>query len=112
MRTLSTAPDQKWTGARASDDFIRTHSHTARAIDPRLPTAALGGYDRFMRRADVIAQISARREELTKQFGVRSLALFGSVARDEATPDSDVDLLVEFKGPTTFDAHMGLRFQR
>ena len=61
-----------------------------------------------MRRADVIARISATREELTKQFGVRSLALFGSVARDEARPDSDVDVLVEFEGPTTFDAHMGL----
>lgn len=42
------------------------------------------------------------------QFGVRSLALFGSVARDEARPDSDVDVLVEFEGPTTFDGHMGL----
>jgi len=29
-------------------------------------------------------------------LGVRSLALFGSVARDQAGPDSDVDLLVEF----------------
>jgi predicted nucleotidyltransferase len=42
------------------------------------------------------------------RFGVRSLALFGSVARDEARPDSDVDVLVEFDGPTTFDRHMGL----
>jgi predicted nucleotidyltransferase len=61
-----------------------------------------------MRRADVIARISAVREELTSQFGVSSLALFGSVARDEGRPDSDVDVLVEFEGPTTFDAHMGL----
>ena len=29
-------------------------------------------------------------------MGVASLALFGSVARDEGSPDSDVDLLVEF----------------
>ena len=70
--------------------------------------AAVRGYDPFMRRADAIALISARREEITRQFGVRSLALFGSVARDEARPDSDVDVLVEFEGPTTFDAHMGL----
>lgn len=34
-----------------------------------------------------------------KQFGVKSLILFGSVARDEARPDSDVDLLVEFDCP-------------
>jgi len=61
-----------------------------------------------MRRADVIAAIAARREEIARRFGVRSLSLFGSVARDEARPDSDVDLVVEFEGPTTFDAHMGL----
>ena len=31
-------------------------------------------------------------------MGVRSLSIFGSVARDEAGPESDVDLLVEFDG--------------
>ena len=31
--------------------------------------------------------------------GVKSLALFGSVARDEAGPESDIDLLVEFSRP-------------
>lgn len=61
-----------------------------------------------MRRAEVIAAISAHREDIARRFGVRSLSLFGSVARDEAGPDSDVDLVVEFEGPTTFDGHMGL----
>ncbi len=36
---------------------------------------------------------------LAGRFGVRSLALFGSVARGEATAESDVDLLVEFDRP-------------
>ncbi len=61
-----------------------------------------------MRRAQVIALATARRDEIVQRFGVRSLALFGSVARDEGRPDSDVDFLVEFEGPTTFDRHMGL----
>jgi predicted nucleotidyltransferase len=61
-----------------------------------------------MRRDDVASRVSARRDEIVERFGVRSLSLFGSVARDEAGPDSDVDVLVEFIGPTTFDAHMGL----
>jgi predicted nucleotidyltransferase len=52
--------------------------------------------------------IAAHRDETVDRFGVRSLSLFGSVARDEARPDSDVDLLVDFDGPTTFDGHMGL----
>lgn len=34
-----------------------------------------------------------------KDLGIRSLALFGSFARDEAGPDSDIDLLVEFDHP-------------
>ena len=49
-----------------------------------------------MRRDDVLAILAAHRDELHEQFGVKSLALFGSVARDEAGPESDVDLLVEF----------------
>jgi predicted nucleotidyltransferase len=45
-----------------------------------------------------------------KDLGVRSLALFGSVARDEATPTSDVDILVEFEPPITFDRYMDVKF--
>lgn len=61
-----------------------------------------------MRRAEVVALLSERSLEIAERFGVRSLSLFGSTARDEAGPDSDVDVLVEFAGPVTFDAHMGL----
>jgi uncharacterized protein len=39
-----------------------------------------------------------------RALGVERLALFGSVLRDEARPDSDVDLLVKFvPGAKTFD---------
>jgi predicted nucleotidyltransferase len=48
-----------------------------------------------MRRDEALAILTAHQEEL-KEYGVKSLAIFGSVARDEARPDSDVDLLVEF----------------
>ena len=41
------------------------------------------------------------------RLGVRRLALLGSVLRDEAGPDSDVDVLVEFlPGEKTFDRFM------
>ena len=49
-----------------------------------------------MKRHEVIAVLSARKGELRQRFAVKSLALFGSVARDEMTETSDVDLLVEF----------------
>ena len=48
-----------------------------------------------MKRDEVLAILAAHREALQRR-GVKSLTLFGSVARDEARPDSDVDLLVEF----------------
>ena len=35
---------------------------------------------------------------------------FGSVARDEATPSSDIDILVEFEPPITFDRYMDVKF--
>lgn len=53
------------------------------------------------RRDEVLAIIAAHREKL-QAMGVKSLELFGSVARDEATPDSDVDFLVEFDRPVGY----------
>ena len=39
----------------------------------------------------IIETLTQHREELSA-LGVKSLALFGSVARDQAGPDSDIDL--------------------
>lgn len=64
-----------------------------------------------MRRAEVVRTLTEHRNELRTQFGVSSLALFGSVARDEATAASDVDVLVEFEAPPGFDGYMGLKFR-
>ena len=49
-----------------------------------------------MGRDDVLARLKAHHEEI-EGFGVESLRLFGSVAREEASADSDVDLLVKFR---------------
>ncbi len=51
-----------------------------------------------MTRDDIIQILTDRRAEL-QRLGVRSLALFGSAARGEATEASDIDLLVEFSTP-------------
>lgn len=62
-----------------------------------------------MNRAEILALLHAQRAELARRFGARSLALFGSAARDEMRPDSDVDLLVDFDGPATFDGYFSLK---
>jgi hypothetical protein len=51
-----------------------------------------------MKRDEVLAIVKAHQVRL-QELGVKSLELFGSVARDEARPDSDVDFLVEFSKP-------------
>jgi hypothetical protein len=51
-----------------------------------------------MKRDEVLAILTAHREQL-QNLGVTSLNLFGSVARDEADANSDVDFLVEFNRP-------------
>ena len=55
-----------------------------------------------MKSKEVIQTLKNQKEDLAKEFGVKSLQLFGSVARDEATSSSDVDLLVEFNRPTGY----------
>ena len=55
-----------------------------------------------MKSKEVIQILRTQKEKLAKEFGVKSLQLFGSVARDEATSSSDVDLLVEFNRPTGY----------
>jgi uncharacterized protein len=52
-----------------------------------------------MRRPDILDRLTANRSELEAR-GVKSVALFGSAVRGEATDTSDVDLLVEFDQPT------------
>ena len=44
-------------------------------------------------------------------LGVLRLAIFGSVARNEAKAGSDVDLLVEFEPPLSFDRYMDTKFR-
>jgi hypothetical protein len=55
-------------------------------------------------REEVLAGLGAAKPELQKRFPVRTLALFGSYARNQQTEQSDVDILVEV------DPSIGLGF--
>ena len=55
-----------------------------------------------MQREQVLKLLEAKQEMLHTEYGVQSLSLFGSVARNEARTESDIDLLVEFNRPTGY----------
>lgn len=61
-----------------------------------------------MNRDTVLRLLNEHLVEVRERYGARRLALFGSAARDELRDDSDIDVLVEFDGPATFDGYFGL----
>lgn len=58
---------------------------------------------------DEVLTILRQHWAILKSLGVRSLSIFGSIARDEARSDSDVDVLVDFEPPITFDRYMDVK---
>ncbi len=58
-----------------------------------------------------ILALVERNKDKVKSLGVKRLGLFGSFVRGEQRPDSDIDVLVEFRsGKKTFDNFMQLSF--
>jgi uncharacterized protein len=62
-----------------------------------------------MTRRAILDRLGAEAPGLRKKYGVRSLAVFGSMARGDDREGSDVDILVTFEGRATFDNFMGLK---
>ncbi len=62
-----------------------------------------------MQREEIVGRLTNHWHQI-KKFEVKSLALFGSLARGDSQPGSDIDILVDFDGPATFDRYMDLKF--
>ena len=60
-------------------------------------------------RQNIMDELGAMRAELSRLYSVERIGVFGSFARGEETPESDVDILVELSEPT-FDHYMDLKF--
>jgi len=60
-----------------------------------------------MRKQEILDTLGTNEAKI-KRFGVRSLSLFGSSARREDTPESDLDFVVEFE-KKSFDSYMDLK---
>lgn len=54
------------------------------------------------RRQDILETLSRHKREFAEHYGVITLGVFGSVARDEAGADSDVDVVVAMSKPSLF----------
>lgn len=63
-----------------------------------------------MRKDEVLKLLAQHKPELVRRFGITDLALFGSTVRDEASQDSDIDVLVSFDGPATSKRYFGVQF--
>jgi uncharacterized protein len=48
---------------------------------------------------DLLARLQSIKPSLEKKFGLTTLALFGSYSRDDATDESDIDVMVDFCKP-------------
>lgn len=57
-----------------------------------------------------VQDIADKAQPVFKKYGIKRARLFGSYARNEARPDSDVDLLVEF-GPTSMGLFAYMEFR-
>jgi uncharacterized protein len=49
--------------------------------------------------AQIIQILRNLKPELSDKFHVKTIGLFGSIVRDDFTPNSDVDIIVEFNKP-------------
>ena len=58
-----------------------------------------------------VAEIKKRAEPVLRSFGIKRAAVFGSGARGEDRPDSDVDLLIAFGKPTGMIEYMRFLYE-
>lgn len=63
-----------------------------------------------MTKEETLELLREHKPVLVEQFGVTSLALFGSTVRDQAEDDSDIDILVSFDGPADWRRYFGTQF--
>ena len=63
-----------------------------------------------MEREQILQLLAQHKPQLAQRYGVLRLALFGSTARDSASAESDIDILVAFDGRATSQRYFGVQF--
>ena len=82
----------------------------SRRLDLGALKAVVAERARAIGREATLALLREHKPALAERFGVAALTLYGSTARDEATPRSDVNLLVRFDGAPNADRFFGAQF--
>lgn len=62
----------------------------------------------MLKSSEVQQRIRENLAELSREYAVSEIGIFGSYARNEQKPDSDLDILVEFSKPVGFVSFMQL----
>jgi len=53
-------------------------------------------------RADVLSQLKKYKDEHSDKYGISDFGIFGSVAREETNPSSDIDIFIQTNSPNPF----------
>ena len=69
---------------------------------PLLPTGWQLGYNLHMKQKEALEVLQSYKRQYADEFGIVRIGLFGSVARDEGTEQSDVDVVIETQHPNLF----------
>jgi predicted nucleotidyltransferase len=93
----------RWILDEVAEPMSRRNEHRASSDGVENPAGR-----KVLRRRDVLGLLEEN-VGILRSFGVRRLGLFGSFGRDEATPSSDIDFIVQLE-VKTFDAYMELKF--
>lgn len=62
-----------------------------------------------MDKQDIINFLSEHKALLQARFGVQKIGLFGSYVREQQTPQSDIDIVVELVSDNTFQSFFELK---
>lgn len=55
-----------------------------------------------MQREEVLSVLQVYKRDFSEKYGILEIGIFGSVARNEASDDSDVDICIKIRNPDPF----------